>query len=51
MPQPQNQVPKRTGSGAPCASAVPLPFRKQSRSGRPTDTAAPPSMPRNTVRR
>ena len=50
MPQPQNQVPKRTGSGAPCASAVPLSFRKQSSSGRPTDTAAPPSMPRSTVR-
>ena len=27
MPQPQNQVPKRTGMGRPSASALPLPFR------------------------
>ena len=50
-PRPQYQVPNRTGSGAPDASAVPLVFRKQSRKGSATETAPPPSMPRNSERR
>src|SRR5271155_4575726 len=39
------------GSGAPFASAVPFAFRKQSRNGSPTVTAAPFIMPRNTCLR
>jgi hypothetical protein len=30
MPQPQNQVPKRTGMGDPSAKAVPFPSRNRS---------------------
>ena len=50
-PQPKNHVAKIGGSGAPSARAVPVVSRKQSRNGRPTVTAAPPSMPRRTLRR
>ena len=45
-PKPQNHVPNRTGMGAPDASAVPLVFRKQSRNGSDTPTAAPFTRPR-----
>src|SRR5690349_15960436 len=51
MPQPQNQVPKRVGIGAPVAAmASPLPSRKQSRIGSATPTAAPFNMPLRTLR-
>src|SRR5687767_8021091 len=47
-----NHEPNTTGSCPPvAASAVPLVFRKQSRNGSATETAVPPSMPRNTFRR
>ena len=48
MPSPQNQVPKRVGSGDFVdANAVPFSLRKQSSTGSPTATAPPLSMPRN----
>src|SRR3954471_5738892 len=50
IPRPQNQVPNRTGILVPSAKAVPLPFRKQSRSGRATVTALPSNIPRRTRR-
>src|SRR5690554_6101691 len=50
-PSPQNQVPNLTGRGAPEAKAVPLVFRKQSRIGSATETAAPFKAPFSTVRR
>src|SRR5579884_3309838 len=51
MPQPQNQVPNRTGRGAPDASAVPFVFSMQSSSGSATVAAMPPAMPRKAFRR
>src|SRR4051812_12218960 len=51
-PSAWNQLPNRTGSGAPVAArAVPLPLRKQSSKGSATETAAPWKVPRRTVRR
>src|SRR5262249_30985106 len=47
-----NQLPKRTGKGAPVAAiAVPLPLRKQSSSGSPTTMEAAPTVPRRAVLR
>src|SRR5690348_4118751 len=51
MPSPQNQLPKRVGSGAPVsASAVPLSLSRQSNSGSATVTAPPASIPRSARR-
>src|ERR1700757_23431 len=47
-----NQLPKRTGKGAPVAAiAVPLPLGKQSSRGNPTTIEAPPKVPRRAVLR
>src|SRR6266478_9678279 len=51
IPLPQNQIPKRLGSGRPVAYAVPLVFSMAFRRGRPTVTNAPPAIPRMTARR
>src|SRR5262245_48218233 len=50
MPRPQPHVPNRIGIGLPSASAVPLVLSMQFNNGSATFTAAPPTIPRSTVR-